>query len=116
MTKRKKLTDSSKPTKQASAKNTLAEEIIGGLQQAMAHNRGDKTLRTRRIYLPEELDVRAVREKSGLSQTEFADRYGFNPRTLQQWEQGRSKPEAAVLAYLKVIDKNPEGVRTALQK
>ena len=57
-----------------------------------------------------------MREKSGLSQAEFAFRYGFNPRTLQQWEQGRSKPEAAVLAYLKVIDKNPEGVLMALQE
>ena len=115
MPKRKKSTDLSKPIKQASPRSTLANEIISGLKQAIAHNQGETKLRTRQIYIPENLDVRAVREKSGLSQAEFAFRYGFNPRTLQQWEQGRSKPETAVLAYLKVIDKNPEGVLTALQ-
>ena len=59
--------------------------------------------------------VKAVRKKSGLSQIDFALTYGFNPRTLQQWEQGRAKPERAVLAYLKVIEKNPEAVQAALR-
>jgi putative transcriptional regulator len=58
--------------------------------------------------------VRAVREKSGLSQTEFAMVYGFNARTLQQWEQGRAKPETAVLAYLRVIERDPKAVQAAL--
>ena len=61
------------------------------------------------------VDVKAVREKSGLSQVQFADRYGFNPRTLQDWEQGRARPDAAVLAYLKVIEQNPGAVQAALR-
>ena len=60
------------------------------------------------------VDVQAIREKTGLSQLRFAERYGFNPRTLQQWEQGRTKPDRAVRAYLMVIDRNPEAVQTAL--
>jgi putative transcriptional regulator len=59
--------------------------------------------------------VKAVREKSGLSQTEFAFLYGFNPRTLQQWEQGRSKPDNALRAYLTVIERNPNAVAEALR-
>ncbi len=61
------------------------------------------------------VDVKAVREKSGLSQTEFAFLYGFNPRTLQQWEQGRSKPDNALRAYLTVIERNPNAVAEALR-
>jgi DNA-binding transcriptional regulator YiaG len=45
--------------------------------------RGEIKLRTRVIHVPEDVDVRALREKSGLSQSQFAERYGFNPRTIQ---------------------------------
>jgi len=53
--------------------------------------------------------------RSGLSQAAFAARYGFNRRTLQDWEQGRVTPDAAVQAYLRVIDRNPQAVVSALQ-
>jgi putative transcriptional regulator len=65
---------------------------------------------------PEEIDVRAVREKSGLSQPQFAERYGFSLRTLQEWEQGRAHPDNAVRAYLTVIDRNPNAVEEALKR
>jgi putative transcriptional regulator len=106
------------PTKRASKrkKSALAEDLIEGFKQAIAHNRGELTLRTRQIYFIEEIDVKAVREKSGLSQTEFAFLYGFNPRTLQQWEQGRSKPDNALRAYLTVIDRIPDAVTKALRR
>jgi putative transcriptional regulator len=61
-----------------------------------------------------DLDVRAIRAKTGLSQAEFAERFGFSLRTLQEWEQGRSKPESAVRAYLLVISRAPKTVARAL--
>jgi putative transcriptional regulator len=61
------------------------------------------------------IDVREVRERAGLSQGQFAERYGFNPRTLQDWEQGRRNPDSAVRAYLTVIDHNPDAVTKALR-
>ncbi len=117
MTRKNKSTDSLKPTRRVSKQKTsnLAEDLIEGLKQAIAHNRGEIKLRTRQIYVLDGVDVKAVREKSGLSQTEFAFLYGFNPRTLQQWEQGRSKPDNAVRAYLTVIDRNPNAVAEALR-
>ena len=36
------------------------------------------------------------------------------PRSLQEWEQGRRRPESAVRAYLTVMDRNPEAVEKAL--
>ncbi len=59
--------------------------------------------------------MRAVREVLGLSQSQFAARYGFSPRTLQEWEQGRSKPDVAVRRYLKVIENDPKAVERALR-
>ena len=41
-------------------------------------------------------------------------RYAVSPRSLQEWEQGRRRPESAVRAYLTVIDRNPEAVEKAL--
>jgi putative transcriptional regulator len=63
--------------------------------------------------VPPAVDVGRVREKTGLSQTEFASRYGFNPRSLQDWEQGRRMPDSAARAYLLVIANNPKAVEAA---
>jgi len=49
-----------------------------------------------------------------LSQAEFSRRYALSPRSLQEWDQGRRRPESAVRAYLTVIDRNPEAVEKAL--
>ena len=64
--------------------------------------------------VPARLSVKRIRTKTGLSQAEFSRRFGFNVRTLQDWELGRSKPDVPVRAYLTVIDKTPEAVEQAL--
>jgi putative transcriptional regulator len=45
---------------------------------------------------------------------ELSRRYAISPRSLQEWEQGRRRPESAVRACLTVIDRNPEAVEKAL--
>jgi putative transcriptional regulator len=60
------------------------------------------------------VDVRAIRSTLGLSQAEFSPRYALSPRSLQEWEQGRRRPESAARACLTVMDKNPEAVEKAL--
>jgi putative transcriptional regulator len=93
----------------------LGKAIIQGMKELQSHMRGEIQLRTRVVYVPENDDVHAIREKSGLSQTQFAERYGFSPRTLQDWEQGRRTPDSAVRAYLTVIDRDPAAVEKALR-
>lgn len=66
--------------------------------------------------VPNLIDVRAIRDRLALSQGEFARAYGFSPRTLQDWEQGRYQPDSAVRAYLTVIDRNPRAVMDALSR
>src|SRR5437016_8102348 len=90
----------------------IGRSIIEGLEQALAHHRGEIKLRTTIYTSPDLVDVRAVREGRGLSQSQFAARYGFSPRTLQEWEQGRSKPDV-VRRYLKVIENDPKAVERA---
>lgn len=58
--------------------------------------------------------AKRVRRALGLSQEEFANRFGISRRTLQEWEQGRREPDATTLAYLKVIEREPDIVARVL--
>ncbi|MBA4173667.1 MAG: XRE family transcriptional regulator [Hyphomicrobium sp.] len=55
-----------------------------------------------------------VRFKLGLSQDEFARRFGIPVGTLRDWEQHRTEPDTAAMSYLKVIKANPNAVTKAL--
>jgi putative transcriptional regulator len=57
----------------------------------------------------------ALRKRLGLSQVEFAGQFKLNLRTLQDWEQGRREPEEIARTYLRVIERNPDAVREALE-
>ena len=94
-------------TKLGMALEQSAEEIL-------AHIKGDARLPTRRIVLPDEIDVKRIRTRARMSQAQFARAFCINPRTLQEWEQGRRKPDATTRAYLAVIAKNREAVLDAL--
>jgi putative transcriptional regulator len=92
----------------------LGMELERSAKEILAHVKGDVRLPTRRIVLPDEVDVKRVRIKARMSQAEFARAFRINPRTLQEWEQGRRKPDATTRAYLAVIAKNREAVLDAL--
>ena len=113
---KKQSRSSKKPSRAAADQQTskLGSELVKGLRQAAAHFRGETTLRTYEYSIPEHINVRSVRQKTGLSQGEFAARYALNPRTVQEWEQGRSEPDLATRAYLTVIENNPQAVEEAL--
>jgi len=57
----------------------------------------------------------ALRKRLGLSQAEFARQFMLNLRTLQDWEQRRRKPEDIARTYLRVIERNPNAVKAALE-
>ena len=64
---------------------------------------------------PAAVDVRAIRNGTGLSQTGFAKRFGFTPAAVREWEQGRRQPEAAARVLLLVIARRPEVVDEVLE-
>ncbi len=62
------------------------------------------------------VDVRAMREKLGLSQEQFALRYNLDLDTVQNWEQGRYQPDRASANYLRVIARQPEAAAAAQEE
>jgi putative transcriptional regulator len=97
-----------------SKKPTAGERIIEGLEQAVAWSRGeDVPAQVTLVHVPE-IDVREVRRRMGLSQTQFATKFGLPPATLRNWEQGRVRPDAPTRVLLAVIDKYPESVEDVL--
>jgi putative transcriptional regulator len=58
--------------------------------------------------------IRSVRESTGLSQAKFAEAYQINPARLRDLEQGRTRPDSALRAYLTVIAQRPEIVTECL--
>jgi DNA-binding transcriptional regulator YiaG len=66
------------------------------------------------IIRPPDVDVKSVRERFGLSQSEFAARYPFELDTIQNWEQGRNQPDSISRTLLKVIEENPAVVERVL--
>ena len=61
------------------------------------------------------IHVQLVRRRIGLSQPKFAERFHIPLGTLRDWEQARREPDAAALAYLRVIERNPKAVIEALE-
>lgn len=107
-----------KPAKKAVAqkRQTVGESIIQGLNEAIAWTRGERTdVRVTLVQIPE-VDVRKLRARMGLSQSEFATKFGLPPATLRNWEQGRSRPDAPTRVLLAVIDKHPEAVEDVLRR
>jgi putative transcriptional regulator len=86
------------------------------MREVVDHAEGKIALPMRYVDVPEDVDVKAIRSRLGLSQAEFSRRYAVSQRSLQEWEQGRRRPEGAVRAYLTVIERNPKAVEEALTK
>jgi len=58
--------------------------------------------------------VKQLRRQLGLSQSKFAHEFRIPVGNVRDWEQGRVRPDASALAYLHVIEREPEAVKRAL--
>jgi putative transcriptional regulator len=92
--------------------STAFNRIKQSLQEAIAHAKGET--HGVRVYRPREVDVKAVRDKVGMTQEQFAARFGFSTATLRHWERGDRSPHGPALVLLNVIERNPEAVIEAL--
>ena len=91
---------------------TALNKIMAGLADAQAHNEGnDATAELRTLAA---IDVKKIREKTGLSQPKFASLFMIPVGTLRNWEQGRRHPEGPAIALLHIIDKEPQTAVRAL--
>lgn len=93
----------------------FGEGLVEAAQQALAIARGEADPQTYRVHGPQDFDVKAVREGLGLTQAEFAARFGFPIGTLRDLENRRVRPDASTQAYLTVIRHEPAAVLRALE-
>ena len=93
----------------------IGAELIASMEEAVAIVQGKiKPARVTKFKPSVALDIRMIRLATGLSRAEFAKKYALDARALQDWEQGRRKPDRAARAYLKVIAHKPKAVEEAL--
>jgi putative transcriptional regulator len=88
--------------------------LIKSAREARAIARGTARPKSYRVHVPGDVDVPMIRARLGLSQAEFAGRFGIPLSTLQDWEQGRRKPEGPARVLLLVIQNEPKAVQRAL--
>jgi putative transcriptional regulator len=91
------------------------ESLMKGMDEAIAWARGEDVPGIR-IHFPPDADVRAIREKTGLTQTAFAKQIGVPVATLRNWEQGRRCPVGPARVLLAMLAKDPEIVTRTLAK
>jgi putative transcriptional regulator len=89
-------------------------KLVLSVKQAGRIRRGE--MKASRVFNLKPVDVRAIRSKLGVSQAEFASMIGVSLSTLQNWEQGRRRPEGPAQALLKVAAANPQAVVDALAR
>jgi putative transcriptional regulator len=85
----------------AKTKRNTGQEILDGLRELKRGEHGRVTT------VP---SVAAIREKTGLSQPDFARLLGVSVRTLQEWEQGRRAPTGAARTLLHIAARNPKAL------
>ena len=91
---------------------TQFDQMMDGLNDVEAFLAGDQE--GFKAHVPHDVDVKAIRNRLGMTQTSFSNTFGFSLDAIKHWEGGRRTPEAPARTLLTVIDKNPAAVLTAL--
>jgi putative transcriptional regulator len=91
---------------------TQFQQMMDGLNDVEAFLAGEQE--GFKAHVPQDVDVRAIRNRLGMTQARFSATFGFSLDAIKHWEGGRRTPEAPARTLLTVIDKNPAAVLTAL--
>jgi putative transcriptional regulator len=89
------------------------ERLVKGVNEMKRHLAG-RRVRGARTSRLDTTDVQAIRKAANISQSQFARLIGVNLRTLQNWEQGRTRPAGPARALLKIVASNPKSALEAL--
>ena len=89
-------------------------EVEEALGEVLAHVRGEADLPLRIVDDPSAERILALRKRMKLSRRKFADRFELDARAVQDWEQGRRRPDRAARVLLTVIERDPKAVERAL--
>ena len=84
----------------------IGREILEGIKEIKRFKNGDVKLKSWNLKEPS--PAKTIREKLNLSQSGFAILMGVSPRTIQDWEQGRRKPQGPAKSLLRIAEQHPE--------
>ncbi len=88
---------------EASLEKTLAD--------VQAHKRGeDVGVVIHSVFVPPDVDVAEIRRQLGLTQAQFAERYGLSLGAVRKWERAERRPDAAARTLLYLIGKEPDTI------
>ena len=94
---------------------SVFEQIKAGLEDSIAHSRGELSLKTTELPAPPPRpapkQIAALRKRFRMSQAVFAATLNVSKRTVQSWEQGLREPSDAALRMLQVIRIEPQIVQ-----
>ena len=84
----------------------IGREILEGIKEIKRFKKGDVELRSWNLEEPS--PTKKIRKKLNLSQSAFASLMGVSSRTIQDWEQGRRKPQGPAKSLLRIAEQHPE--------
>jgi putative transcriptional regulator len=84
-----------------------------GMLEAIAYSK-DQALPGTRVHYPKPVDVKSLRISIGMTQEQFAAKFGVSTATLRHWERGDRSPQGPALVLLNVIQHDPQAVINAL--
>jgi putative transcriptional regulator len=90
-------------------------KITKALDEVAAYKRGEAALKVTHVN-PPRVDVKSLRQSLGVSQREFARRYGLPVGTVRNWEQGLREPDGPARNYLVLIEDNPRQIAAKIAK
>jgi putative transcriptional regulator len=85
------------------------DQLIKGVREMRRHLAG-KRVRGAHVTEMRDPDVRGIREAAQITQSQFASLIGVNLRTLQNWEQQRTKPTGPARALLRIVASDPKAL------
>lgn len=94
-------------------KNEDFEKLVASIQEAVEIKAN--RVKPSRVFEFKPPEIKSIRDRLDVSQSEFAMMIGVSVRTLQNWEQGRRNPDGPAKALLRIAAKNPGAVLEALQ-
>ncbi len=100
----------------ATTDREIAKQVAADPDTAPIFSARELSRAKRVVPAPAAEDVRAIRRRLGLTQAQFAARYGFSVETIRNYEQGHRRPAGPARVLLKVIASEPDAVTRALQR
>ena len=94
-------------------KEELFAELVESIEEAGKIRKG--LVKPSRTFQYRPVDIKRIRNRLQVSQSQFSLMIGVSKSTLQNWEQGRREPDGPAKALLRVVDKQPQAVLEALR-